>query len=182
MGDVAVTQGNAGVVPGGSDAAPDPPLVRPSLRGRNLRKFYPVRGGWFGPSAGGQAVRAVDGVSFDIAPGETLGLVGESGCGKTTTGRAILRLVEPTSGSVRFDGAEVPIRELVRDHLITGDDASGRAKIFNPRRVDGHLMCQSRDGRHLGRQEVGYVAAGVALDKKLDLFGSELFAVAFPLD
>jgi oligopeptide/dipeptide ABC transporter ATP-binding protein len=75
------------------------------LEVRDLRTHFPVRRGWFGRVAG--HVRAVDGVSFDLRPSETLGLVGESGCGKTTLGRSLLRLVEPTSGSVRLRGQEV---------------------------------------------------------------------------
>ena len=63
---------------------------------RNLRKYFPIRGGLFSTKIGD--VRAVDGVSFDVIEGETVGLVGESGCGKTTVGRLLLRLIEPTSG------------------------------------------------------------------------------------
>ena len=66
----------------------------PLLRVRDLEKYFPVRRGTFGRVTG--HVKAVDGVSFDVWRGETLGLVGESGCGKSTTGRAILRLLEPT--------------------------------------------------------------------------------------
>jgi len=69
-----------------------------------LVKEFPVRGRWL---TGRHPVRAVDDVSFAIDKGETFGLVGESGCGKTTTGRCLLRLVEPTSGEVRFDGIDV---------------------------------------------------------------------------
>ncbi|HEX4932278.1 MAG TPA: ATP-binding cassette domain-containing protein, partial [Gemmatimonadaceae bacterium] len=72
----------------------------PLLSVRDLRKHFPIRKGLFG--RGGGAVKAVDGVSFDVLPGETLGLVGESGCGKSTTGRAVLRLIDPTSGTVTF--------------------------------------------------------------------------------
>ncbi len=66
------------------------------ISARNVRKYFPIRGGLFSSHIGD--VRAVDGVSFDIREGETVGLVGESGCGKTTVGRLILRLIEPTSG------------------------------------------------------------------------------------
>jgi oligopeptide transport system ATP-binding protein len=75
------------------------------LEVRDLVKHYPVASGLFGRQVG--VVRAVDGVSFTIRRGETLGLVGESGCGKTTTGRCILQLERPTSGSVRFEGQEL---------------------------------------------------------------------------
>ncbi|UYZ58393.1 ABC transporter ATP-binding protein [Hymenobacter latericus] len=74
------------------------------LRVQDLRVYYPVRKGFFGRAT--EVVRAVDGVSFDIYRGETVGLVGESGCGKTTLGRTLLRLVEPTSGSILFDGTD----------------------------------------------------------------------------
>ena len=86
-----------------------PPRTRtttePLLAVRGLRKYFPIRHGVFGRVTG--QVRAVDGVSFEVAPGETLALVGESGCGKSTTGRAVLRLLEPTSGSVTFAGQDV---------------------------------------------------------------------------
>lgn len=72
---------------------------------RHLEKRYPVRGGLLSKST--NTVVAVDDVSFDIGRGESLGLVGESGCGKTTTGRCILRLIEPTSGQVEFDGRDL---------------------------------------------------------------------------
>jgi oligopeptide transport system ATP-binding protein len=75
------------------------------LEVRDLVKHYPVSAGFLGRQVG--LVRAVDGVSFTIRRGETLGLVGESGCGKTTTGRCILQLERPTSGSVRFEGQEL---------------------------------------------------------------------------
>lgn len=75
------------------------------LEVKNLKVHFPVKRGMF--KAAQDFVRAVDDVSFSIAPGETLGLVGESGCGKTTLGRAIVRLVEPTSGSVSLEGTDI---------------------------------------------------------------------------
>ena len=83
------------------------------LRVRNLKKYFPIRRGVFQRHVGD--VKAVDDVSFDVYKGETLGLVGESGCGKTTTGRTIIRLYDPTAGSVYFQGrdlAELKGKEL----------------------------------------------------------------------
>jgi peptide/nickel transport system ATP-binding protein/oligopeptide transport system ATP-binding protein len=93
------------------DAPTPPPAAQPALlEVTDLVKHFPVRGsGLFRRNVG--EVKAVSGVSFSIASGETLGLVGESGCGKTTTGRAVLQLIKPTSGSVRFDGTELTVLE-----------------------------------------------------------------------
>ena len=79
---------------------------------RDLVKHFPIRSGLLQRQVG--AVRAVDGVSFDVLRGETLGLVGESGCGKSTTARLLLRLVDPTSGSIKFDGEEIGDRQAAR--------------------------------------------------------------------
>jgi len=97
---------------------------------RDLTKVFPLGESVFGGRAHGE-VRAVDGVSFDIAAGETLGLVGESGSGKSTLGRLILRLIEPTSGNIRFDGQDVlpagraQMRRLRRDMQIVFQDPFG---------------------------------------------------------
>ena len=87
----------------------------PLYRVRDLRKWFPLRAGLLGRAV--TTVQAVDRISFDVHAGETLGLVGESGCGKTTTGRLLLRLLEPTEGSLRFMGrelTELPYAEMKR--------------------------------------------------------------------
>ena len=93
---------------------------------KNLKKYYPITGGVLGGEVG--VVKAVDDVSFSVKRGQTLGLVGESGCGKSTTGRALLRLIEPTAGEVHFDGVNVTtlaadeMRKMRRDMQIVFQD------------------------------------------------------------
>ncbi|HLO11941.1 MAG TPA: dipeptide ABC transporter ATP-binding protein [Pseudoneobacillus sp.] len=108
---------------------------------KDIKMHFPIKGGLFGRTQG--HVKAVDGVSFDILKGETFGLVGESGCGKSTTGRVLLRLLEATSGSVQFDGKDVyqlndkQLREARREmQLIFQDPFSS----LNPRLSVGETL------------------------------------------
>src|SRR5436190_8720856 len=102
----------------------------PLLEIRNLTKTFPLGESVFGGGAKGE-VRAVDDVSFNIEPGETLGLVGESGSGKSTLGRLILRLIEPTSGNIRYQGHDLlaadrsEMRRIRRDMQIIFQDPFG---------------------------------------------------------
>ncbi|ETX01739.1 MAG: peptide ABC transporter substrate-binding protein [Candidatus Entotheonella factor] len=111
------------------------------LEVQNLKKHFPIKGGVFSKTIG--HVYAVDGISFTLQSGETLGLVGESGCGKSTTGRTILRLIEPTEGSVKFEGQEIVdldkgnMRSLRREMQIIFQDPYAS---LNPRMTVGSII------------------------------------------
>ena len=127
---------------------------------RNLRKEFPIRKGVLSRQVG--AVKAVNDVSFDVARGETLGVVGESGCGKTTTGRTILRLIEPTSGEIRFEGRNVKsmgtseLRALRREMQIIFQDP---VSSLNPRMTVGAII---REGLTIHK-----LAEGAAADARV---------------
>lgn len=114
----------------------------PLLEVRGLKKYFTVAGGWKKEKAG---VKAVDGVEFKVYPGETLGLVGESGCGKSTVGRLILRLVEPTAGEILFEGRDIvkappgEIRLLRRHMQIVYQDPYSS---LNPRMKTGDIIAE----------------------------------------
>jgi len=132
----------------------------PLLSVRNLRKEFPIRKGVFSRQVG--AVKAVNDVSFDVARGETLGVVGESGCGKTTTGRTILRLIEPTSGEIKFEGRDVKsmgtseLRALRREMQIIFQDP---VSSLNPRMTVGAII---REGLTIHK-----LAEGAAADSRV---------------
>jgi oligopeptide/dipeptide ABC transporter ATP-binding protein len=127
---------------------------------RNLRKEFPIRKGVLSRQVG--AVKAVNDVSFDVARGETLGVVGESGCGKTTTGRTILRLIEPTSGEITFEGRDVKsmgtseLRALRREMQIIFQDP---VSSLNPRMTVGAII---REGLTIHK-----LAEGAAADARV---------------
>src|SRR5437016_5064965 len=128
------------------------------LEVKDLKVHFPIKHGLF--STVRTSVKAVDGVSFSVAAGETLGLVGESGCGKTTLGRAIIRLIEPTAGAIFFEGEDIS--------KMTGPELRARRRKFqmifqdpygslNPRMtvtdvigeaLDVHRLAESSSARH----------------------------------
>lgn len=128
--------------------------ISPLLEVRDLQVHFPIKSGLLGRTSG--YVKAVDGISFDVKPGETLGLVGESGCGKTTTGRAVLRLIEPTGGSVMFDRQDVralnarDLKTLRRDFQIIFQDPYSS---LNPRLSVGSAITEVLKVHGLGEND-----------------------------
>src|SRR5690349_14457318 len=136
---------------------------RPSLVAvKELVKHFPGERAWFGLGRPRTVVRAVDGVSFAIQAGQTLGLVGESGCGKSTTGRAILRLVEPDGGRVTIDGLDVltlgprELRSLRRRMQIVFQDPYGS---LNPRMTVRQMLVEPLVIHH--------IAAGADAERRI---------------
>ena len=131
-----------------------------ATNGRNLvevsklKVYFPIRAGIFKTVQG--TVKAVDDISFEVRRGETLGLVGESGCGKSTTGRAMIRLREPTEGSVKFDGVELtslksaPLRRLRRRMQIIFQDPYGS---LDPRMTVGSIISEPLETHRLAKGE-----------------------------
>ena len=139
------------------------------LEVEGLTKHYTFRRGWFG---GEGAVRAVDGVSFTLAQGETLALVGESGCGKSTVARLVLRLTEPTAGAIRLKGQDVtrisgePLRRARRDVQLVFQDPFAS---LNPRMTARQIVAEplinygeGRDAAYAGRIEALFDCVGLA--------------------
>jgi oligopeptide/dipeptide ABC transporter ATP-binding protein len=114
------------------------------LEVKSLRKYFPTHQGLLGRA--GPPVRAVEDVSFTLARGRTLGLVGESGCGKSTTGRLVLRLIEPDAGEIRFEGRDLralspaELRPLRRDMQLVFQDPYGS---LNPRLAIGEIIAEA---------------------------------------
>ena len=120
-------------------------MSEPILKVKGLKVHFPVSGGFLAKK---QVVKAVDGVDFEIAPGETFGLVGESGCGKSTTGRALVKIYDPTEGQVIFEGEDITkikgakLKEFRRDMQMIFQDTYAS---LNPRMTVGEIIREPMD-------------------------------------
>jgi oligopeptide transport system ATP-binding protein len=128
-------------------------MAPPLIEVKNLKKYFPVKKGVFSRVVA--HVRAVDDITFALAPGETLGLVGESGCGKTTAGRSLLRLIEPTDGQVLYNGTNLLAAspDLMRQHrrdlqIIFQDPYSS----LNPRMTVGAIVSEGLTVHGIGEK------------------------------
>ena len=144
--------------------------TQPLLQVRNLKVHFPIRKGVFSRTVG--HVKAVDGVNFDVYRGQTLGLVGESGCGKTTAGRAILRLLKPTAGNVVYDGIDVgmqhgsELRRLRKRMQIIFQDPYGS---LNPRMTVGAALVEPMIIQSIGTTKQDRYDRAVAFLEEVDM-------------
>ncbi|WP_316747813.1 ABC transporter ATP-binding protein [Pedobacter gandavensis] len=143
---------------------------QPILQVKNLCTWFPIKKGLFGKTT--DFVKAVDQVNFEVFPGETLGLVGESGCGKTTLGRSILRLIDPTSGNLVFEGKEITtlakseLRKMRRDIQIIFQDPYSS---LNPKLTVGNALMEPLQVHGLFENDTKRKAHVLELLERVDL-------------